>query len=100
MRVYVYLLAAVVGTISIGACDDTSAGSTSGSCLTDCAPLAIVEGGQVNAHAIAVAKDNAYWGTEPQGGKPNMLRRVAAAGGQVTDVTTDPGRFVLGSNGT
>jgi hypothetical protein len=100
MRVYVYMLAAALGAISIEACDDGANGSGSGTCLTDCRPRAIVEGGQVNPHGIAVANDNVYWGTEPQGGKPNLLRRVASTGGQVTDVTTDAGRFVLGSNGT
>src|SRR5207248_8134803 len=40
-----------------------------------------------------------FWSTEPQGGKPNLLRRVASSGGQVSDVANDNGRFVLGSNG-
>jgi hypothetical protein len=89
----------VVGVaICLAACDESMEPGAR-ACGTDCAPHAIVEGGQVNAHAIAIAKDNVYWGTEPQGGKPNLLRRASASGGQVSDVTTDAGRFELGSNG-
>lgn len=78
----------------------SSGGSGSGgsTCAADCAPRAIVEGGQVNAHAIAVAKEQVFWSTEPQGGMPNFLRRVASSGGQVSDVANDPGRFTLGAN--
>jgi hypothetical protein len=87
--------------IGVVACSDSSSSSSgaSSSCATDCAAHAIVEGGQVNAHAIAIAKDDVYWSTEPQGGKPNLLRRVASSGGQVSDVANDNGRFQMGSNG-
>src|SRR4051794_33185150 len=84
------------------ACTDPVGGSSSGgsSCTVDCDARAIVEGGQVNAVTIAVAKDNVYWGSEPQGGKPNVLRRVAPTGGQVADVLTDnAGLLQIGSNG-
>jgi hypothetical protein len=89
-----------VAALVLVACDPPGSGSSgSGSCVSDCDVRAIVEGGQVNAHGIAVAKDSVYWGTEPQGGNPNLLRRVANTGGQVSDVTTDTGRFELASNG-
>jgi hypothetical protein len=86
----------------IVACSSGGGGSggASGSCTSDCDARAIVEGGQVNAVAIAVAKDNVYWGSEPQGGHPNVLRRVAPAGGPVSDVLTDnAGLLKIGSNG-
>lgn len=85
-------------TIACAACADSS-GSDGSSCAADCAAHAIVEGGQVNPRGIAVAKDVVYWSTEPQGGKPNLLRSVAAGGGQVSDVANDNGRIVIGSNG-
>jgi hypothetical protein len=90
-------VAAVAVVLAVAACDSSAEGSRT--CEGDCAPHAIVEGGQVNAHAIAVAKDNVYWGTQPQGGNPNLLRRASASGGQVSDIATDAGRFELGSNG-
>jgi hypothetical protein len=96
MRTWI-LLACAVGTACTNA---TSSSSGSGSnCTSDCDARAIVEGGQVNAMTIAVAKDNVYWGSEPQGGKPNLLRRVAPSGGQVSDVLTDnAGLLKIASN--
>src|SRR5262249_5386623 len=92
---------ATIVMIMIAACSDSSSSGSSsgGSCATDCTAHAIVEGGQVNPRGIAVAKDVVYWSTEPQGGKPNLLRSVASSGGQVGDVANDNGRFVIGSHG-
>jgi hypothetical protein len=91
---------ALVALSAVG-CDNPGSGSGSGagSCVSDCDVRAIVAGGQVNPHSIAVAKDSVYWGTVPQGGNPNLLRRVATTGGQVSDVATDTGRFEIASNG-
>lgn len=88
-----------VAAVFVAACTNSVSGSGSGACSADCDARAIVEGGQVNPHGIAVAKDNVYWGTRPQGGNPNLLRRVASTGGQVSDVANDSGRFELASNG-
>jgi len=90
----------VAGGLAVACSGGGASSGGSGTCTSDCDARAIVEGGQVNALTIAVAKDNVYWGSEPQGGRPNVLRRVAPAGGPVSDVLTDNGGLLrIGSNG-